>query len=121
MLVAKTKENLKECQCPNCPSYTLGCKIKNYPINAIKMFEDLDNLEHFESMFCAFEKSHCIEEDRGCLCETCPVFAKYDLVRDEYCMKTGGKLSHQCVTGFDEANNLRQPSPEAYDAGGVQH
>ncbi|MBQ7284712.1 MAG: DUF2769 domain-containing protein [Alphaproteobacteria bacterium] len=120
MLVEKTKENLKECQCHNCPSYTLGCKIKNYPIDAIKMFEDIDNLEHLERMFCAFEKSHCIEEDHGCLCETCPIYAKYDLVRDEYCMKTGGNLSHKCMVGLDEEANHPQSS-EVYDVGGARH
>ena len=62
MLVAKTKENLKRCKCMGCPSYTLGCKIKNVPENLFKLMEDLDNVEHYESMFCAFEKSHCIEK-----------------------------------------------------------
>ena len=101
MLVAKTKENLKACLCRDCPSYTMGCKIKNYPVNLIKLMEDLDNVEHFEGMFCAFEKSHCIDEDRGCLCEECPVHAKYDLVREDYCLKTGGEISRSCVMGFD--------------------
>ena len=47
MLVAKTKENLKECRCTECPSYTMGCKIKNYPINMIKALNNLDEVEHF--------------------------------------------------------------------------
>lgn len=101
MLVAKTKENLKECRCTECPSYTMGCKIKNYPINMIKALNNLDEVEHFEGMFCAFEKSHCIEEDRGCLCEECPIHAKYDLVREDYCIKTGGLVSRNCVEGFN--------------------
>ncbi len=106
MLVAKTKENLKSCRCRECPSYTMGCKIKNYPLNLIKLADDLDNVEHYESMFCAFEKSHCIEEDRGCLCEECPVHAKYDLVRDEYCLRTGGELGRTCVMGFEQNYQL---------------
>ena len=101
MLVAKTKENLKNCRCMECPSYTAGCKIRNYPVNLFKMMEDLDNVEHFEGMFCAFEKSNCIEEDKGCLCEECPVHAKYNLVREDYCLKTGGDISRSCVMGFD--------------------
>ncbi|MBE6444631.1 MAG: DUF2769 domain-containing protein [Alphaproteobacteria bacterium] len=101
MLVAKTKENLQGCRCRDCPSYTTGCKVKNYPGNFIKMMTDLDNVEHFEGMFCAFEKSHCIDEDRGCLCEECPVHAKYNLLREDYCLKTGGLVSRSCTLGFD--------------------
>ena len=84
-----------------CPSYTMGCKIKNYPANFAKMLGDLTETEHFEGMYCAFEKSHCIEEDKGCLCEECPIHAKYDLVREDYCIKTGGLVSRSCVMGFD--------------------
>lgn len=102
MLVAKTKENLKNCRCMECPSYTAGCKIRNYPVNLFKLMDDLDNIEHFEGMFCAFEKSNCIEEDKGCLCEECPVHAKYNLVREDYCLKTGGDISRSCVMGFDK-------------------
>ena len=90
MQVARTRENLKHCQCLHCPSYTMGCKIKNMPENIIKMMEDLDDVEHFEGMYCAFDKSHCISEDKGCLCETCQVHKDYDLKREEYCLKTGG-------------------------------
>ena len=105
MLVAKTKENLKRCKCMGCPSYTLSCKIKNVPENLFKLMEDLDNVEHYESMFCAFEKSHCIEEDRGCLCDTCPVHAEYNLNREEYCLKDGGNLGQRCLMGFDEEDD----------------
>ncbi len=103
MLVAKTKENLKKCKCMSCPSYTLGCKIKNVPENMFKLMDDLDNLQHYEAMYCAFEKSHCIDEDKGCLCETCPIHDEYDLHREDYCLKTGGSLAHKCVMGFDTA------------------
>ncbi len=102
MLVAKTKENLDKCLCTSCPSYTTGCKIKNYPLNFFKKMEDLDTVEHFEKMFCAFEKSHCIEEDKGCLCETCPIHSEYNLVREDYCLKTGGQTSHKCMMGFED-------------------
>ncbi len=86
--VAKTKENLKKCQCRNCPSYTIGCKMKNYPLNFIRMIDGLDNLEHFEGMFCAYGSSNCIEENRGCLCDDCEVFRENNLKRDEYCLPT---------------------------------
>ena len=100
MQVERTKENLRDCRCRDCPSYTMGCKVMNYPLNLLKLAADLDNVEHFEGMFCAFEKSHCIEEDKGCLCEDCPVHAKYDLVRDDYCLKTGGEISKTCKAGY---------------------
>ncbi len=102
MQVAKTRENLKKCQCLKCPSYTMGCKLKNTPVNLMKLADGLDNTDHYEAMFCAFEKSRCIDEDKGCLCETCPVHAEYGLHREDYCIKTGGLLGHSCVMGFDE-------------------
>lgn len=105
--VARTVENLKKCRCTDCPSYTTGCKFKNYPVNLFKLADGLDNIEHFEGMFCAFEKSSCIREDKGCLCEECPVFAENNLNRDEYCMATGGKDANKCKFGFK-----RQPKPK---------
>ena len=65
MQVARTKENLKRCQCMDCPSYTTTCKVKSLPENLYHMMGNLEEVDHYESMFCAFEKSHCIEEDRG--------------------------------------------------------
>lgn len=90
MQVAKTKENLKNCQCMHCPSYSTGCKIKSMPENILHMMENIENVEHFEGMFCAFEKSKCIHEDKGCVCDTCPVHKQYQLNKDDYCLKTGG-------------------------------
>ncbi len=90
MQVARTKENLKECQCMHCPSYTTGCKIKSMPENIVNLMEGLDDTDHFESMFCAFERSNCIHEDKGCLCSDCPIHKKYDLSKHDYCLKTGG-------------------------------
>ena len=58
MRVEKTKENLQRCLCMSCPSYTMGCKLKNMPENLVKMFEDFEQLDHFESMYCAFDKRH---------------------------------------------------------------
>lgn len=84
--VAKTRENLQKCRCNECPSYTIGCKVKNYPVNLLRMIEGMENAEHFEGMFCAYGTSKCIAEDRGCLCENCDVFHENNLHRDEFCL-----------------------------------
>lgn len=89
--VDKTKDNLKKCKCMNCPSYTDTCKVKNAPENLLKLMGDFSKHEHYEKMFCAFERSNCIEEDNGCLCEDCEVFKNYNLNRNEFCLKTGGR------------------------------
>ena len=80
--VARTKENLEHCRCMDCPSYTLGCKVKNMP------------------------KSRCIEEDRGCLCEQCPVHAQYHLNREDYCLKTGGLTEPEAAEAYQ--NHIEQ-------------
>lgn len=74
----------------HCPSYTTGCKIKNMPENIVNLMEGLDKTERFESMFCAFERSGCIHEDKGCLCSDCSIHKKYGLKKEDYCLKTGG-------------------------------
>ena len=89
--VAKTKENLKKCQCMKCPSYTSSCKVKSMPGNVILKMSDMDKKIHAEALFCAYEKSHCIDEEKGCLCDTCEVFKENDLGRGYFCMVTGGK------------------------------
>ena len=88
--VARTKENLERCQCMDCPSYSLSCKIKAMPSNLYKLMKKLDDTEHFEGMFCAYEKSHCITASKGCLCTTCEIFHKYDLSHQSYCLSDGG-------------------------------
>ena len=88
--VARTKENLERCQCMDCPSYSLTCKIKAMPANVFKLMKNLDTADHFEGMFCAYEKSHCISHSKGCLCVTCEVFREYDLSRQSFCLSDGG-------------------------------
>ena len=88
--VARTKENLEHCKCLDCPSYTLGCKIKNTPINLYKLMDDLDKTEHFEGMYCAFEKSTCISDSKGCLCYECEIYHKYRLNKRDFCLANGG-------------------------------
>lgn len=90
MKVEKTKENLKKCQCMHCPSYTTGCKIKNMPENVVHLIEGFSEAKDFEGMYCAFSKSSCISEDKGCLCEQCSVHSQYNLKKEDYCLKNGG-------------------------------
>ena len=66
MQVERTKENLRDCRCRDCPSYTMGCKVMNYPLNLLKLAADLDNVEHFEGMFCAFEKKRLLPQKGLC-------------------------------------------------------
>ena len=65
--VEKTKENLQACNCLKCPSYTTSCKIKEMPHNMIDMLKGIENVEGLENLFCAYTKSRCIDEDKGCL------------------------------------------------------
>ena len=88
MHVEKNKENMIKCICMMCPSYEKTCKIGNGNQDIIP--QELSQMIHCEKMFCAFEKSDCIKQDRGCLCQRCEVFKKYDLKHREYCLKTGG-------------------------------
>ena len=91
MLVDKTIENVRDCMCLTCPSYTKTCKIKNVP-ELTKDVEHIDDMQHLEMMFCAFEKSNCIHENRGCLCSDCPVHKRYALNNEDYCLNSGGIL-----------------------------
>lgn len=91
MKVEKTLENVSQCLCLQCPSYTKSCHLKNEKT----LFEKINRVDveqHFEIMFCAFEKSDCIHENRGCLCSRCPVHKKYALNNEDYCLSTGGVL-----------------------------
>ena len=87
--VAKTKENLKKCRCMKCPTYTFMCKMKNMPGNIVAMMSDIGKKDHMEAMYCAFDKSKCIDEEKGCICMTCDLFKQYDLDQAYYCL--GGK------------------------------
>jgi hypothetical protein len=90
--VAKTKENLSKCKCIKCPSYTFTCKIKAVPNGILEMLKkDISKVEHMEGMFCAFGKSNCITEDKGCICGTCDVHKENNLTNGYYCLVSGGK------------------------------
>ena len=90
MLVEKNKENICNCICMMCPSYEKICKLKNDIEYQNISTQDLQNMTHFEKMFCAFEKSNCIHFNKGCICEKCDVFKKYGLKKKEFCLRTGG-------------------------------
>lgn len=90
MQVDKTQENICRCICMMCPSYSLGCKIKSADENTNISTKKLAEKNHYEKLFCAFEKSNCIHFDKGCICDRCEVFKKYGLNRKDFCLKTGG-------------------------------
>ena len=89
MRVEKTATNAQMCQCLSCPSYTTTCKIKNNMHNNKDVLKKQDD-EHWELLFCAMEKSNCIHENRGCVCQVCPIHKKYALNNEDYCLHTGG-------------------------------
>ncbi|MBC2856373.1 DUF2769 domain-containing protein [Cetobacterium sp. 2A] len=83
-------ENLKKCICSKCPSYTLGCKIKEMPKNLLEIamhHSDLSKVEHLEGMFCAFGKSKCLAEEKGCNCTKCEVYKEYNLSKIYFCIR----------------------------------
>ena len=90
--VEKSKENLKKCVCMKCPSYKIGCKMKTMPKNMMTMMKgNISELDHFEGLFCAFEKSNCLKEEKGCICATCKVYDENKLDKLYFCIQTEGK------------------------------
>ncbi len=85
--VEKSKENLGKCLCMKCPSYTFTCKIKSMPSNAMDMMKkDISKVDHMEALFCAFGKSKCITDEKGCMCEGCEVHKENNLSSSYYCL-----------------------------------
>lgn len=91
MEVAKTVENMKKCICMKCPSYSFACKIKSMPTNMMALVDGMANVDHVEGMFCAYEKSRCIDEEKGCICGDCKIFQENGLTTTYFCLATGGK------------------------------
>lgn len=89
--IPRTKENLFKCLCRKCPSYNFTCKVKAIPGNVILIASDMENKVHAETMFCAYEKSSCIDEENGCICVDCPLYTEYQLNKTYFCIETGGK------------------------------
>lgn len=88
--IEKSKENVQKCLCLQCPSYSQSCQIKNTVGTSYKLMTEVDKIKHLELMFCAFEKSRCINESKGCLCKQCEIYQEYNLRHCGYCLKTGG-------------------------------
>ena len=89
MRVEKSIENVRNCMCLSCPSYTKWCRNKSN-IDDVCDIYDVKNLDHLEMLFCAFDKSDCIKEHKGCLCAKCDVHKKYALNNEDYCIYSGG-------------------------------
>jgi hypothetical protein len=89
--VEKTNENLLKCKCKVCPTYEFTCKLMSIPGNLILLVSDKSEKVHAETMFCAFEKSSCIDTEKGCLCGGCEVHKKYGLEKMYFCLADGGK------------------------------
>ena len=68
-IVANTEENLKKCQCPDCPIYN-------------KCMDDNN-----ERLFCSTGRTVCDFNKTGCDCPTCPVWIEYELISLFYCEK----------------------------------
>jgi len=61
------------------------------PGNIILLIDTMnDDRLHAETMFCAYEKSHCINEEKGCKCASCEVYKENALENVYYCTHEGG-------------------------------
>ncbi|MGM0652571.1 MAG: DUF2769 domain-containing protein [Bacillota bacterium] len=90
--VKRTRENLAKCLCKECPSYTFTCKLMAMPGNVILLIDPMDDENlHAETMFCAYNKSQCINEEKGCKCPDCEVNKENDLGKTYFCISEGGK------------------------------
>lgn len=74
-----------------CPSYTMGCKMRNMPSILADMMKGLDKQENFEGLYCAFKKSKCISNKKGCVCKDCSVFKENPIENLYYCTTTDGE------------------------------
>jgi hypothetical protein len=63
----------------------------------MKLVEGVENVDHFEKMFCAFGKSNCISENKGCMCEQCDVYYENNLDKEDYCLADGGVDCSACA------------------------
>ncbi|MBM4240309.1 MAG: DUF2769 domain-containing protein [Euryarchaeota archaeon] len=83
MLEEEKKEKIEElegdCVCPICPSYNQCAK-------------DSD-----EKLFCIIGKSEpCITNERGCMCPTCPLAAKFGIgVKYNFYCTRGSEIEHR--------------------------
>ncbi len=90
--VERTRENLTKCLCKGCPTYSFACKLMAMPGDIILLFDTLDDERlHAETMFCAYHKSQCITNEKGCKCASCEVYAENGLDKTYFCTNEGGK------------------------------
>ncbi len=90
--VDRTKKNLAKCLCKECPSYSFACKMMAMPGNIILLIDPMDDEKlHAETMFCAYHKSQCITEEKGCKCPGCEVYKENALDKTYFCTSEGGK------------------------------
>lgn len=86
-----------KCICmKKCPSYSFACKVKSIPSNTAELLKgafkgNISEIDHIEGMFCAFGKSNCITDEKGCVCPECEVYKENNLTETYYCLVEGGK------------------------------
>ena len=70
--VTKNEANLKQCACPQCPSYNECARGKD------------------ERLYCAAEigRSACDYKMNGCICGSCAVHRICQLTKGYYCLET---------------------------------
>ena len=61
------------------------------PGNIILMIGDMSHKIHVKAMFCAFEKSSYIDEEKGCSCGNCDLFKEYVFGKGYFCIVSDGK------------------------------
>ncbi|MFO8193076.1 MAG: DUF2769 domain-containing protein [Bacillota bacterium] len=89
--VEKTRDNLLKCLCKKCPTYSFTCKMMSIPGNIILLINPEKEKPQAETLFCAYTKSQCIEEKKGCLCTQCEVYKENGLAKKYYCLADGGE------------------------------
>ncbi|MDW7739105.1 MAG: DUF2769 domain-containing protein [Bacillota bacterium] len=89
--VPKTRKNLLKCLCKKCPTYSFTCKMMSIPGNIILLMDTKDDRLHAETMFCAYSKSQCIKDEKGCICRKCEVYKENELSGMYFCLEDGGK------------------------------
>jgi hypothetical protein len=84
----KSIENIQKCICMKCPTYKSAYEKKSMPDDMTNMIKrDFSNMDNPERLFCASGKSRFIDEKKGCICESCPVYKENGLTSGYYCFE----------------------------------
>jgi hypothetical protein len=75
--VPLNKKDRSDCHCARCPTYS-NC-----------------NSKKGELLFCLDGKTKCEVDNQGCICAACPVFIKYELQNEFYCIEGSEKEREQ--------------------------